>query len=153
MRKLGERKNISNLCKDCSKSIIRKAIRCHSCSKKGMLNPNWKSENVGLEALHNWVKRRLVKPQVCRGCNQPKALDLANISQLYKRDLSDWEWLCRSCHMIKDGRIEKLHLLFDIGELRYWQDKKRPGINDNRKAFNIRYGINRHRKTAKQNKL
>ena len=31
--------------------------------------------------------------------------DLANISQEYRRDVDDFEWLCRSCHMKKDGRI------------------------------------------------
>jgi len=33
-------------------------------------------------------------------------LDLANISQEYKREISDWEWLCRKCHMTKDGRLK-----------------------------------------------
>lgn len=73
-------------------------------SKNGM----WKGNKVGYNALHAWVKRNLIKPQTCRDCNQPKSLDLANISGEYKRDLSDWEWLCRKCHMIKDGRLNNL---------------------------------------------
>ena len=84
-----------------SKTIAIKGIR------KDENNPMWKGDGVGYGALHNWVKRNLIKPQVCRDCNQPKPLDLANISGEYKRDLSDWEWLCRSCHMKKDGRLVK----------------------------------------------
>ncbi len=41
--------------------------------------------------------------------NECIPLDLSNKSGKYKRDLIDWEWLCRRCHMIKDGRLDKLH--------------------------------------------
>ena len=34
--------------------------------------------------------------------------DCANISGEYHRDVDDFEWLCRRCHMVKDGRLEKL---------------------------------------------
>lgn len=74
----------------------------------GKNNPNWKDDKVSYGALHDWVKWHLIKPQTCRDCNQVKPLDLANISQEYKRDLTDWEWLCRSCHMKKDGRLDRL---------------------------------------------
>ena len=70
----------------------------------------WKDDQVGYCALHEWIKSRLIKPQTCRDCNQVKPLDLANISQEYKRNLSDWEWLCRKCHMTKDGRALRLSL-------------------------------------------
>ena len=80
---------------------------------KGLLNVaekngQWKGNNVGYEALHEWVKNRLSQPELCINCYERKAYDLANISQEYKRDLSDWEWLCRHCHMIKDGRMFNL---------------------------------------------
>lgn len=65
----------------------------------------WKGDKVGLEALHAWVRRRLKMPKRCPDCSKRRKLDLANISQKYKRDLADWEWLCRKCHMTKDGRI------------------------------------------------
>ena len=64
------------------------------------------SNNYG--ALHSWIKKRLSKPILCQNCNKRKAYDLANISQQYKRDLSDWNWLCRKCHMTKDNRIQRL---------------------------------------------
>lgn len=77
-------------------------------TKTGRLNPMWKGDKVGYHALHNWVKRHFPKPTKCNICQQEKSwLDLANISQDYKRDLVDWEWLCRKCHMIKDGRFAR----------------------------------------------
>ena len=77
------------------------------CSKVGELNPNWKS-SVGYEGIHSWVRRRLIKPEMCPKCNIRESYDLANISQKYLRDLSDWKWLCRRCHMVEDGRINNL---------------------------------------------
>ncbi len=72
-------------------------------------HPSWKGDKVGYTSLHAWVRRH--KPQVylCENCNLKPSYDLANISGLYKRDFSDWEWLCRKCHMVEDGRLDKLH--------------------------------------------
>ena len=77
------------------------------CSKIGVNNSMW-NEDVGYYALHNWVNRNLKKPDKCQCCGKKKPLDAANISNEYKRELTDWEFLCRSCHMKKDGRINNL---------------------------------------------
>ena len=69
------------------------------------INGQWKGDKVGMTALHNWVKRRLPKPFGCQSCRLIKRLDLANKSDKYLRDMTDWEWLCRKCHMTKDGRL------------------------------------------------
>lgn len=37
-------------------------------------------------------------------------LDVANISGKYQRDINDFEWLCRKCHMKKDGRINNFNV-------------------------------------------
>lgn len=71
-------------------------------------NPNWKGDSVGYVALHEWVRSRKPKPLSCEICKINKPYDLANISQEYKRDVNDFEWLCRSCHMTKDKRLENL---------------------------------------------
>lgn len=76
----------------------------------------WMGDAVGYTALHSWVKRRLHRPKRCQSCGKVKRLDLANISQKYLRDLSDWEWLCRRCHMLKDGRL---------AEWKSWIEKRR----------------------------
>ncbi|MCK5061745.1 hypothetical protein KAR28_04290 [Candidatus Parcubacteria bacterium] len=83
---------------------------CGSCakskSKLGKKNPMWKGDDVGYNALHAWINRYLPKPKVCECCKKIPPYDLANKSGKYKRDLSDWEWLCRGCHMTKDGRMK-----------------------------------------------
>lgn len=79
-----------------------------SLLKTGSKNPQWKGEAVGYTAIHEWVKNRLKKPERCENCREKKPLDLANRSGKYLRKLSDWEWLCRRCHMKSDGRLKKL---------------------------------------------
>lgn len=62
-------------------------------------NPLWKGDNVGYKGLHIWIKNNLPKPELCKICNIVKPYDLANITGIYNRDLKNWLWLCRSCHM------------------------------------------------------
>lgn len=78
-----------------------------SIMRIGKNNPNWK-EKILLTSLHEWVRRHKPKPEFCEDCNIEPPRDLANISQKYKRDINDFEWLCRRCHMKKDGRIKNL---------------------------------------------
>ena len=79
-----------------------------SASKIKEKNPQWKGNKVGYNALHSWVKIRLPKTVLCEFCKKNPAYDLAN-KGIYNRDLINWEWLCRKCHMTNDGRLEKLH--------------------------------------------
>lgn len=69
-------------------------------------NLNWKGDNVGYHALHNWVSRNLGTPNICEHCGKSglkgRYIDWANKSQKYLRDLSDWIRLCKSCHKIYD---------------------------------------------------
>jgi len=71
----------------------------------GEQNGMWKGDKVSYGALHNWIKSHKTKPKLCECCKNKISFDIANIGGKYKRDLNDWEWLCRRCHMIKDGRI------------------------------------------------
>lgn len=75
-----------------------------SISKLGDKNPQWKGNDVGMSKLHAWVKERLPKPDICPKCNLRKAYDLAN-KGIYDRNLENWEYLCRKCHMESDGRL------------------------------------------------
>lgn len=77
------------------------------CARMGENNPSWKGGSVGKQQVHKWVSRALGRPEQCSKCGAKGKVDLANISQEYKRDLTDWEWLCRQCHMKSDGRLEK----------------------------------------------
>lgn len=71
-------------------------------------NPMWKGDDVGYGSLHEWIRNHKPKPLFCECCKITPPFDLANISQEYKRDINDFEWLCRKCHMIKDDRLLKL---------------------------------------------
>lgn len=51
------------------------------------------------------MERQIGRSDRCSKCGNIGKVDLANISQEYKRDLTDWEWLCRKCHMNGDGRL------------------------------------------------
>lgn len=83
----------------------RKNISLAKLSEK---NPMWKGDKAGLDAIHIWVLRNKPKPKLCVECKKKVPKDLANISQKYFRDVKDFEWLCRGCHMRKDGRINNL---------------------------------------------
>ena len=120
------------LCLDCKKPIEHRSTRCRSCDNRfrtGKIkmrpfteehkrkiginnrdsnNYQWKGDDVGLHALHKWVKIRKVKSELCENCKQVPPVDLANISGKYKRDIKDFKWLCRACHMKEDGRMNKL---------------------------------------------
>lgn len=77
-----------------------------SLSKLCEKNPRWRGDEVGLTQLHMWVKRRLPKPRVCDICKEREPLDLSN-KGIYNRELENWFWNCRKCHIRYDGRLEK----------------------------------------------
>ena len=120
-----------HFCIDCGRKIHRQtwfygSKKCKSCCRKGELNacygikrldaqsrigdknPNWKGSEVGYSGLHAWISRHKPKPKLCEQCNKKPPSDLANKSGEYRRDINDFEWLCRDCHMTKDGRINNL---------------------------------------------
>ena len=98
-----------------------------SKAKMGENNPLWKGDKVSKISLHQWIASRKPKPKFCECCGKVPPRDIANISQQYKRDVKDFEWLCRKCHMTKDGRIEDFKKWYGYGELRkkFFQDKCR----------------------------
>lgn len=78
----------------------------------GDKNGSWKGDKVKYHALHEWVRRNKKEKKIC-ACGSVKNIDAANISGEYRRDLSDWKYQCRKCHMTEDGRmkvIEKRHI-------------------------------------------
>ena len=113
----------NNFCLDCGKLIWRESTRCHSCANKykkywlgkkkpnfsEQNNPSWKGDKVGYSGVHRWVRMHKPKPKFCERCKIKPPFDLANISGKYKRDVNDFEWLCRKCHQVSDGRINNLH--------------------------------------------
>jgi len=76
-------------------------------SKLGDKNPMWKGDKVGYASLHEWVNIHLPRPDLCQMCKQKPPYDLANTG-VYNRHFSNWEYLCRKCHMLRDGRLNRL---------------------------------------------
>jgi len=60
--------------------------------------------SVGLIALHEWIKRHKPKPDKCMKCGKrTELLELSNNNNHnYTRNIDDYEYLCHSCHKIKD---------------------------------------------------
>lgn len=86
----------------------------------GEKNGEWKGDDVSYKALHQWVCRHKQKNGVCGSCGKKSRTDFHNISGEYKRDVNDYEELCRSCHNKKDENNRKpidndviKHLYFD----------------------------------------
>lgn len=104
------------------KKMSKESRMNYTLSKLGSKNPMWKGDKVSYIGLHVWVKYRKPKPQFCVRCNNPP-YDLANISGQYKRDVNDFEWLCRRCHMIKDGRINHMSEIGKLGRLSQLRSK------------------------------
>jgi uncharacterized protein YlaI len=75
-------------------------------SKLGQKNPMWVDRPKHLPTLHTWVRRNKPKKELCEHCNEKPAFDLANVSGKYLRNINDYIWLCRSCHMIFDNRMD-----------------------------------------------
>jgi len=63
---------------------------------------NWKGDDVGLSALHNWVNKYKGKPKYCEHCGKEyikeRTFDWSNIDHKYRRKLEDFIWLCKKCH-------------------------------------------------------
>lgn len=71
---------------------------------------NWKGEDVGYNALHRWVRRKLGSANHCEDCGlneipkgKKRYFDWANISHEYRRTLEDWKQLCKKCHRAFDS--------------------------------------------------
>lgn len=86
---------------------------------KGEQHGNFKN-SFNYNVLHKYIKARIKKPKVCEICKKKKPFDLAfknhkageNTPELYTRDLADWQYLCRSCHMKLDNRVSSLKPMF-----------------------------------------
>lgn len=109
-------KNKSGYCRSCRMALLRpwigrkhkkESIEKISSSRLGDKNPNWVGDNVQYDGLHQYVRKIFPKTSVCMECGKQQPIDLAN-KGTYNRSIENWEWLCRRCHMLKDGRMKNL---------------------------------------------
>lgn len=78
-----------------------------SISKLGENNASWKGDDVGYEALHDWVIKQFPKTEFCMICRKVPPYDLANITGIYNRERKNWGWFCRKCHVEYDNVLQK----------------------------------------------
>ena len=109
-----------------------------SIQKLAENNPVWTGDNVGYSPLHNWVARRLPKPDLCQECKKTPPYDLTN-KGVYDRNLKNWEWLCRRCHMLSDGRMNNLLRTSAFGKDNPNWKGGRSKNKEYRKEYNRRY--------------
>jgi hypothetical protein len=83
-----------------SSEFVKTVSNAHIGINKGKENYRWVGEKAAYRTLHNWVERELGKSSYCSFCKKTdlKRYHWANVSGLYKRDLSDWIRLCVKCH-------------------------------------------------------
>jgi len=80
-------------------------------AKLGNKNPIWKGDKVGYPGIHAFIRRHKPKPAACEICYKITRLDLANChpSGEYTRNINDYRYICRKCHMTTDGRINRFY--------------------------------------------
>lgn len=71
---------------------------------------NWKGDKVGIIALHDRVRKRLPKPELCDLCKHNPSKQLACITNIYNDDLKNWAWLCIPCHHKWDNIYERVKI-------------------------------------------
>ncbi len=110
----------------------------------GIKNPSWKGDGVGYFGLHEYLRKHFPPPENCQICKKKtNILDLANTTGIYKRDVNNFKYLCRSCHNKLDGKIRylgqyanikgKSHLA-NLGKKKAGILFKYPGISKVRKS-------------------
>jgi len=131
-----------------TKEHIEKLRKSLKGINKGEKNSMWKGDEVGYNALHGWVRRHKPKPELCEKCKEKKPYDLANISGEYKRDINDFEWLCRKCHMKSDDRLQNLIKFSKAKRISDEEKKKRKKIYYQKNKERI---LKNHKKWCEKN--
>jgi len=106
-RKHSEESRNKNRLAHLGKKHSEEAKRKISLANSNERNSAWKGDEAKYNALHEWVRKHKPKPKLCEDCKKVPPLHLSNNDHKYKRDIDDFEWLCRKCHTKKDMRFKK----------------------------------------------
>ena len=55
--------------------------------------------------LHNVIRGAIPRPALCPECGMVEPTEMANVTGVYDFDLKNWRWLCKWCHMLRDGTL------------------------------------------------
>lgn len=107
-----------------------------SLAVRGSNNGNWRG------GTSDWYYEKRVQKLNCQMCGvsrKEKLLDVNHVDGNHKNNNpSNWEVLCRKCHMIKDGRIKNL--------IKSNKTEKRRQISSQRmREYNLKYNSLRNR--------
>jgi len=107
-------------CKDCKNKKNRKYERKDQEKRREYL-ANWKKEamknsplNISYTTIHKYMREHNKPPNQCQLCNKTRKVELANISGIYTRDMKDYMWLCKQCHVGVDSNQIDLPSEFDF---------------------------------------
>lgn len=112
-------------------------------AKLGEQHHKWKGDDAGITAIHLWIRKQLLKtlPLKCTECGSVENVEVASTTNHnYTRDVKDYTFLCRPCHIKKDGSQESRRLLRN-GPARAYGTKKY-AISAPSAAIALRYGEN-----------
>jgi hypothetical protein len=90
-------------------ATIKKMSDSRKGKYSGSESPSWKGDDVGYFGLHQWIAKEYGSPSECEGCGSTEKprYEWANVTGQYKRERSDWQRLCVSCHRKKDHLSSK----------------------------------------------
>jgi hypothetical protein len=117
-------------CLDCNRIISKRSQgRCIYCNAIALSRNNIiTGKLLSYATIHAWMSRHKPKINVCENCNLEKKLELTYKDHSvgtkkiirYGRNFEDWTWLCRSCHMKLDGRLE----IIRVSAQNHWKNKR-----------------------------
>jgi hypothetical protein len=91
------------------KSATLCSVRCRTTwltahAPHGPEKTNWKGDAADYSSVHKWVTRHLGRPDGCEHCGDTsrRHYEWSNISQQYRREPTDWQRLCKPCHIRYD---------------------------------------------------
>lgn len=86
-------------------------------------------EDTGCNNTHKWLIKNKPKPELCERCKERQASELSyKDKEGYSRNPEDYEWLCSSCHQLKDrgsgtimtkARIHRIREFYKCGAATY----------------------------------
>ena len=73
-------------------------------NKKSKIYRDKFREKYGISnsGLHSYIKKRKPISESCDLCGKKGKLELSNISGEYQKDIEDWQWIHKKCHMFYD---------------------------------------------------
>ena len=83
--------------------------KCYYSRLKTLLEEKYGDKKLTVKSVHVWITRKKGQPKFCEFCKSTteKQYDWSNISLKYLRNLSDWQRLCRKCHIKYDNHPQK----------------------------------------------